>query len=337
MTFPVLGPYGSVVTARITTGLTTMLSVERLVAVYNPIKAKVICGKAMTVTCITMIYLVTAVVFIPSALKYHSHHVTVNNQTTFIMGLTELGRNDLFYSVYGNILNVLFRLVPILILILVNILIAQAIRRTWWIRRTISSGGSACYEQGRITVMLLMVSLVFLVCILPGAVHSIMDKVFKQYSRYGQQSNMYDLVRNVTYFLETVNSSVNFVIYMAFSTKFCRTYKQIFCCAHRENVPPSSAKTIVRFSSRLQKSSMASYRELYFLHQVNGRKFSCVQDKEVKGHPPCENRGGEARKGSVYCTTNRASTDSLVKGKRFSQHSILSDRSLVPTAAGIFR
>ncbi|CAG5127590.1 unnamed protein product [Candidula unifasciata] len=284
MTFPVLGPYGSVITARITTGLTTMLSLERLIAVYFPIKAKVMCSKLMTITCITMIYLVTAVVFIPNALKYHSYYLTINNTTSYTMGLTSLGKNEFFFSIYGNILNILFRLIPILIIIFVNIFIALAIRRTWSFRRSMSSGGSTSYEQNRITLMLLMVSLVFIVCILPGAVHSIIDQIYKQYSRFGQQSNLYDVVRNVTYFLETVNSSVNFVIYMAFSTKFCRTYKQIFCCVENAKTPPKSTRSVVRFSSRPNTrsgSSLTSYRELYLLNQLSNRKVFCCRDRDL--------------------------------------------------------
>ncbi|XP_005104770.1 uncharacterized protein LOC101848059 [Aplysia californica] len=282
MTFPLLGPYGSVVTARITTGLTTVLSVERLVAVYFPIKAKVMCGRFMTGTCIVLIYIVTALVFIPNALKYHSCYKTVNNHTIFTMELTPLGRDKIFYTVYGNVLNVIFRLIPILLLILVNSLIALAIRRTWSIRRTMSSGGSAAYEQNRITLMLLMVSLVFLVCILPGAVHSIVNQADKEYARFGAQSNIHDVFGNVTYFLETVNSSMNFFIYMAFSRKFCRTYKQIFCCRGRGQArrhpshptPRGSARSVIRFPSRPQtgsRSSMTSYRELYFLHHLGGK------------------------------------------------------------------
>ena len=40
--YPVLGAYSSIVCARITTWLTTMLGVERCIAVYFPIKAKAI-------------------------------------------------------------------------------------------------------------------------------------------------------------------------------------------------------------------------------------------------------------------------------------------------------
>lgn len=357
-TFPLLGPYGSVVTARITTGLTTMLSMERLVAVYFPMKAKVMCGKVMTMTCIVMIYLVTAVIFIPSALKYHSYYVTINNQTTYTMGRTELGKNDLFYLIYGNILNILFRFIPLLIIMLVNILIALAIRKTWSFRRTMPNGTSASYEQNRITLMLLMVSLVFLICILPGAIHSIMDQVYKQYSSSGYQSNIYDIVRNVTYFLETVNSSVNFVIYMAFSTKFCRTYKQIFCCS-KQGQGTRSSRSIMKFSFRPpngSRTSMTSYRELYILHQLGNGKLPSVNDKELTCIPVNKNgymantngvneQGvkriyrGKYSVSESYSGHSHSGHSSQGKGERYSEHSVSSNHSVhssnsqEPTAA----
>lgn len=367
MTFPVLGPYGSVITARITTGLTTMLSLERLIAVYFPIKAKVMCSKAMSMTCIAAIYLVTAVAFIPNALKYHSYYVTINNVTSYTMGLTALGKNDFFYSIYGNILNILFRLIPILIIIFVNIFIALAIRKTWSFRRAMSSGGHTSYEQNRITLMLLMVSLVFIVCILPGAVHSIIDQIYKQYSRFGQQSNMYDVVRNVTYFLETVNSSVNFVIYMAFSTKFCRTYKQIFCCVEASKTPHNSARSVVRFSTRPNTrsgSSMTSYRELYLLNQLSNRKVFCLRDRIVKGQSGNKNgllvnSGAKVEEGGKMIFMSKCSiSDSYSghssshsghssshshsnsghssKGEQCSQHSIHSTHSLEASPADMY-
>nr|KAI8729527.1 putative G-protein coupled receptor [Biomphalaria glabrata] len=361
MTFPLLGSYGSVVTARITTCLTTMLSAERLVAVYFPMKAKVMCGRVMTTTCIILIYLVTAVVFIPMALKYYGFCKTINNQTIYGMGLTELGHNTVFYLVYGNVLNVLFRLIPILVLILVNILIACAIHKTWSIRRSMSNGSSATYEQNRITLMLLMVSLVFLVCILPGAIHSIVNQMYKQYSRQGSQSNIYDVMGSVTYFLETVNSSVNFVIYMAFSTKFCRTYKQIFCCSGRRSINRNSARSVIRFSSRPQmgsRSSMTSYRELYFLNQLGKGKISSFAEREINGKPVRKNgfvngtgsiveEGGKKIFRSKYSISESYSGHShsgqssqgkldSSKGERYSQQSAHSSHSAEPTAEDMY-
>uniref|UniRef100_A0A2C9LE19 G-protein coupled receptors family 1 profile domain-containing protein n=1 Tax=Biomphalaria glabrata TaxID=6526 RepID=A0A2C9LE19_BIOGL len=302
-----------------------------------------------------------AVVFIPMALKYYGFCKTINNQTIYGMGLTELGHNTVFYLVYGNVLNVLFRLIPILVLILVNILIACAIHKTWSIRRSMSNGSSATYEQNRITLMLLMVSLVFLVCILPGAIHSIVNQMYKQYSRQGSQSNIYDVMGSVTYFLETVNSSVNFVIYMAFSTKFCRTYKQIFCCSGRRSINRNSARSVIRFSSRPQmgsRSSMTSYRELYFLNQLGKGKISSFAEREINGKPVRKNgfvngtgsiveEGGKKIFRSKYSISESYSGHShsgqssqgkldSSKGERYSQQSAHSSHSAEPTAEDMY-
>lgn len=337
-----------------------MLSVERLIAVYFPMKAKVMCSRAMTIACILLIYLVTLVAFVPMALKYHGSHEVRNNQTIITTGLTKLGNNTLFFNIYGNILNIAFRFIPILVLILVNILIACAIRRTWSFRRSMPSGGSATYEQNRITLMLLMVSLIFLICILPGAIHSIVNQFYTEYNRKASQSNIYNIFGNVTYFLETVNSSVNFVIYMAFSAKFCRTYKQIFCCTQQINTR-GSARSVIRFSSRPQigsRSSMTSYRELYFLNQLGKGKISSFKDRELNGNPVRKN-GFVANTGTIheegrmkifrsrYSISESYSGHSHSghssqgkvensKGERYSQHSVHSSHSAEPTAEDMY-
>lgn len=70
--YPLLGPYGSVVSARISSWLTALLSIERFIAVYCPMQAKTMCGKRHTCTAILIIYLFTALAFIPQALKYET-------------------------------------------------------------------------------------------------------------------------------------------------------------------------------------------------------------------------------------------------------------------------
>lgn len=231
--YPFFGAYGSVVTARITSLLTTMLSIERFIAVYRPIKARQLCIKRHAHIGIAFIYVFTILVFIPLARKYHV--ITVRspgtNRTMLILNKTEFGQNEMFYTCYGNILNVVFRILPLLLILGLNSMIAVAIRKTWSIRRTLShtypQNGSC--EQNRITVMLLFVSCVFVVCILPGAVSSFISQIWTEYSRFGRARNLYHCVSYVAFFLETVNSSINFVIYMALSQKFWQTYKEIFC------------------------------------------------------------------------------------------------------------
>ncbi|XP_041366160.1 probable G-protein coupled receptor B0563.6 [Gigantopelta aegis] len=269
LTYPVLGAYGSVVTARITSWLTSMLSVDRFIAVYCPMKAKTICSKRLTCVAIFVIYTITAVTFIPLALKYTTYkQATINNQTYGILKLTKtaLGRDKQFLTIYGIFLNIFFRFLPCIVLIILNILIMTAIRKTWNLRRIMSKSSSSSgrqYEQNRITVMLLIVTFVFVLCILPGAINITCSQIWQEYSRLGRNRNLYLCISNVTYFLETVNSSINFIIYMAFSAKFCKTYKEIFCCVPASQLHRTSTREVIRFSRRPRdsSSSMTSFRD----------------------------------------------------------------------------
>ena len=324
LTFPFLGAYSSVVTARITTGLTILLSLERLVAVYFPMKARVMCSRTVTITGIALIYSVTMAVFVPYMLKYRADwYPTLDNCTMRVrLVLTDLGKHPTFFPVYGTVLNTLFRFLPLAVLLVVNVLIAVAIRRTWRLRQTISSmpsayrcrraagavtsadgslvgsgGGdiresgehtrqsgrhSSWCEQNRITLMLLAVSLVCLVCIMPGAVHSIMAQAWApHYSRRGEQSNLYDIIRNLSYCLETVNSSVNFIIYIAFSAKFKATYKNMFCCRDIAGGAPSrgSARSVIQFPNRAKHNGFPEDR------RRPGSELNTTSSSSRESHP----------------------------------------------------
>ena len=281
-------------------------------AVYFPMKARVMCSRTVTLAGILLIYLVTGLMFAPFMLKYRADRRTnLDNGTVYVVVRTSLGNDPRFFPVYGPILNTLFRFLPLALLMLVNVLIAVAIRRTWRLRQTISSssssyrirgGGGAgasaaavtnvngsggggggggrgsdsgrgsveytrhtlrnsSYEQRRITLMLLAVSLVSLVCIMPGAIHSIMMHAWEPaYSKLGAQSNLYVIMGNVSYWLETVNSSVNFIIYMAFSAKFKTTYQRMFCCRGEDSGYRGSARSVVHFTNRAPHKSVLGER-----------------------------------------------------------------------------
>ena len=133
-------------------------------------------------------------------------------------------------------MNILFRFLPIIMLCVLNIFIICVMKKTYMRRHSLSSTSSSprsSAEQVHLTVMLLTITFLFVFCILPGAVSSVVSHLWTDYSRLGAAKNLFECVSNVTYFLETLNSSINFVIYMALSKRFCVTYKKIFCCGQK--------------------------------------------------------------------------------------------------------
>lgn len=273
--YPIVGAYTSVVTARITSGLTTLLCIERFIAVYYPMQAHMTCTKRNTVIAIVLIYVSTFLVFLPFAFKWTAITVQTPMNTTITRGnFTQFYFDNVtFYTIYGTLLNVIYRFLPLLIIPVLNIKMIGAVRRTWKLRRKMSSGNhntasrrfsgkSESYrnadEENHITIMLLTVSFVFFICILPGALNSIGTHIWEEYSRKGHARHLYITLMSITYLLETINSSVNFIIYMACSKTFRSLYKNIFCCSKTEfyiNASLSSIKEKFKLTSNRRRTS----------------------------------------------------------------------------------
>lgn len=275
--YPILGAYGSVVTARITSCLTTLLCMERFVAVFFPMQARTVCSKRNTCIAIAGIYILTFIAFIPFSIKYEAVTRYDNHTVAYTtMNTTSFYENNLnFYKVYGTILNIIFRFAPLVIIPILNVIMIRVVHITWKKRRHLSADiknsnyfrnsnrngkHSSSSEQQHITIMLLTVSFIFLICILPGALNSLATHVWCTYNRLGKLRNLYMVISTVTFLLETINSSVNFIIYMALNRKFRLLYKEIFCCGHGKyyrKISISSVKERFRWSSNKKQNKEA--------------------------------------------------------------------------------
>lgn len=228
--FPYFGMYTSIVSGRITSMLTMLISMERFVAVHFPMKAKTICSKKTTLIAIIVIYIVTIILFLPYPFKYQVVHTVKNNISYAIVARSE-NLSERFCKCYGIALNALFRFLPVSLVVILNISIMCAIKTTSKKRRSLRSQRKSHVhdaEQRKVTIMLLVVSLTFLICILPGAINSLLQTIWKEYSRFGRSKNLQQCFSYVTFFLEVLNSSVNFIIYMALSSRFYIIFKKMF-------------------------------------------------------------------------------------------------------------
>ncbi|XP_061169757.1 probable G-protein coupled receptor B0563.6 [Saccostrea echinata] len=268
MLYPWFGAYASLVAARISSCLILLLTIERFIAVCFPIRAKLICNTRCTLACLIAICLVTSIVFLPYAFKYKIVYDQKNATQTTLTGmhltLSKLGKNKAFFEVYGIILNIVYRFIPIILVLVLNCRIIIITRKTCSTRKLMGTLDAKIYsnEQTRITLMLVTISLLFVLCTLPGAMQSILSHYADGYTMTGQYRYAFQCFSYVAYFLETLNCSLNFFIYMVMSKKFHRTYKEIFCCLKKQmhyQVPCNSKESlrgIQRSETRLLHSSM---------------------------------------------------------------------------------
>lgn len=205
--------------ACVSSWLTVSVAVERYIMVCHPTRARGICSRTRAIVTSSIVYIVMTIVAIPSGLRYRTIQVVDphTNITIYDVSLTDLWKIDWFVSSYTWLQTSLRCLIPLLVLVVMNTCIINALRKTR-ANKKISS-------RHRVTMMMIIVIVVFMVCITP-------DAVMSTFLRLGYREEKSKLVRGIREFTDTlltVNAAVNFVIYCLFNKLFRQNFIHLFC------------------------------------------------------------------------------------------------------------
>lgn len=198
--------------------LTVSVAVERYLSVCHAARAKAVCTVARARVISVAVILSMSFVALPSALRYVRIVLvdSCTNRTTYDIDVSALGRKELFMVAYTWTQNLLRSIIPLFALCILNSCIIHALRR----KRVKGKNWSA---KNRITLMLIVVIVVFIVCILPDAV---MSTCFG--FGYVDEKNL--LAKGVREFTDTlllIHSASNFIIYCVCSKGFRDIFFQI--------------------------------------------------------------------------------------------------------------
>ncbi|XP_060070144.1 FMRFamide receptor-like [Ylistrum balloti] len=218
--------YLSPLPGRISNLLVTLISLERLVAVTKPLKVKQICTKKMMLALSIVLPLSVAVLTGPKLWLYEVKELTLpDGNVTKIIGLGFIGRQKKLFEVYYIVSETLLRFVPMVLIILSNIIIifVTCIHAKWRRQKQgYAVGKQSSGDERQITKTLLTITCIFVVCLLPSTVSRLMilfdpTSSFNKYS-----SNVHTLLTLLGLITETVNSSINFVIYVTMNSAYRR-------------------------------------------------------------------------------------------------------------------
>ncbi|ELU00159.1 hypothetical protein CAPTEDRAFT_200662 [Capitella teleta] len=201
--------------------LTVSVAVERYILVCHPTRAKGITSipRAKVISIVCFIWM-TAIA-IPSALRYKTVTITVQsgdrNISSLDVKLTPLWLNETFVVAYNWLQSLLRSIIPLFVLVFTSSFIINALRKTRANKRMAS--------RNKITLMLIIVILSFLVCIIPDAIMSAFFNL-----GYAESENyLVKGVREITDMLLGVNAMINFELYMIFNKLFRDQFMQLFC------------------------------------------------------------------------------------------------------------
>lgn len=255
--------YLNLVFSRVGTLLTILITLNRFIAVVFPLKAKAWSTRRRMLWTIAGIYVSCALLILPTSLYYEVAEVydsNLNATKPYLARSSLYTANHDFMLAYSrSFLTITFRYIPAVVLLVLNIVIVVTIKRTSELRLKMSEVAPTKSTSGddpqRITRMLLVISFMFLIALLPGCailLGSSMDVHFQFMNTY---HNLFMMLSGIALLFEVVNSSVNFVVYMALSKSFSATYRKLFCRSCKSSPEKNLNKTSETYTADTQVSS----------------------------------------------------------------------------------
>lgn len=201
--------------------LTLIVTVERWVAVCHPFRAKALCTSSRA----RWYVLGTAAFALAyNAPKFFEAEVVerlVDGEWVYCVTADLEFRTDSYIVVYiHSLYMIVMYIVPFSALAALNACIVRQVRRAQAERARLSRVQRR--ELGLATMLLVVVLVFFLCNLLPLVTNSF--EVF-----LGDQFDKLDPLVKTSNLLVTINSSVNFVIYVIFGEKFKRVFLKMFC------------------------------------------------------------------------------------------------------------
>ncbi|XP_059167611.1 neuromedin-U receptor 2-like isoform X2 [Physella acuta] len=225
LSYGYLYPYAHFVfslSVSVSSWLTVSVAVERYIMVCHPTRAKAVWSRRRAVFLCAFIYIVMSTLALPSALRYRTIRCVdqETKSTRLDVELTDMWQNTLFVTIYTWCQNLLRSIIPLIALVILNACIITKLRRTKAKRRK--------NARHRVTIMMIVVILVFLICITPDA---ILSTAFG--FGYHESGYLTRAIREITDTLLAISAGVNFLIYCAFNHVFRKSFTRVCCPVRR--------------------------------------------------------------------------------------------------------
>ena len=204
--------------------LTVVIALNRYMAVCMPYKAPHLCTIMNVYKEVIAVTMFSICINIPRFFEIEVIQKVENGSVITDFQRTELGKNDVYATVYTDALYYLFSFVlPLLILAFVNTRVTVAYQAAKKRKRRMTSRRSD--NDNNITLVMIMIVLIFILCQAPARIVQLVWSYKYNHCREYQ----YYLI-HISNTLEVLNSSVNFLIYFMFRKRFRDIIIEHFCC-----------------------------------------------------------------------------------------------------------
>ena len=246
---------------------TCLIAVERYIAVLYPLRAPaLLTRKRISVACVVLFAL-------PFAFSFHLFLLfdveeafsSKYNATVKRVAFSSFAVENLDFMVLYNdlVLAVPFSYLPVLLVLYCTCSILLTLRRSQKNRLQMIArreDNKASAEKRQMTKTLVGICIVFIVCSLPAIILKVARLLFTDdgFSDVGRYRNMSYVAVTVSLLFSLINSSVNFIFYVAYSKKFAATARKMVLFWKKEESRRHVAdKTPAAVPSRIQETNLS--------------------------------------------------------------------------------
>ncbi|CAK9812881.1 FMRFamide receptor [Anthophora quadrimaculata] len=200
--------------------LTLTVTLERYIAVCHPLKARSFCTYGRAQLAVLVIVIFSFIYNLPKfwEVDFYTEIHWKYNVTVYCLYPADLRSNDLYVTLYVHWMYFFIcYLFPFLALVIFNAAIYQRVRKA---NRDLQQLSRHQRREIGLATMLLCVVIVFLICNILPLASNIHETFLNDPPLWLVQTGN---------LLVTINSSINFIIYVIFGRKFKRIFLKLFC------------------------------------------------------------------------------------------------------------
>ena len=201
-----------------------LMTLGKVIAIKMPHKSVLLCTTKRAQIC-SIINLFTMVVFYLLNLDF-SKSVGKGNCARYV-------KKGWYITVYSYISLIITPVIPVVMLLAMNIIIIKAVWKSQQMRNQNQTGKQDTNTEMQLTIMLILVSSLFVIFLLPFEIREIYYTIFSKETP--KQYAVFTFVFDVTYELYNTNYGINFYLYFISGTKFRRDLLNILGVESRKD------------------------------------------------------------------------------------------------------
>lgn len=294
---PVLYPI-AMIAQTVSVYITLTVTLERFVAVCHPLRARSLCTYGRARWYVIVIIIFSVLYNLPRFFEVtcKEYDYPEYNMTVYCIEASNMRAEPMYVSFYIHWMYMVFLyIIPFISLAILNACIYKQVRRANAERQRLSR---LQRREIGLATMLLCVVVVFFICNILALVTNILEAFYQI---------IVDSLVKTSNLLVTINSSVNFIIYVIFGEKFKRLFLRLFCthsflvATGRESPDGATHDDSLvsngdnRHSIRLHRQNTACSRNGSTVKFFNGQDRRSVRVSRAPSPGPCVYYPGNTR------------------------------------------